>query len=151
MSSCLRCGTPTDNPKYCSRHCTALAIRCKTGRHPKPELNRERKPTQLEIAWAAGFWEGEGCCTNVSRFAAQGGNSPRADAAQATMWPLEKLRVIYGGSIGGAGPGRSGYSWRVCGERAVVFLTDIYPMVSPRRQQQIDKALKGRMVTDVRQ
>jgi hypothetical protein len=55
---CLRCGSPTKNPKFCSVHCSALTNRWTTGRHSKPELDRKRMPTELEIAWAAGLLGG---------------------------------------------------------------------------------------------
>mgnify|MGYP001577332679 CR=1 FL=1 len=97
--------------------------------------------TGTDIAWAAGFLEGDGC---VSFFS----GSPSAEAGQATTEPLEKLQRLFGGSIYFYPKGKTCYKpgapfwvWRVNGARAVGLLLTLYTFMSSRRKRQIEKAL----------
>lgn len=89
--------------------------------------------TAQDVAWAAGFFEGEG---SIGKRAVL--------AHQVNRWPLEKLERTFGGTIG-AKP-RSGrdnnqqpcWHWSIGGEQARLFVRLIYPYLSPRRQEQID-------------
>jgi hypothetical protein len=81
-------------------------------------------PTLRDIAWAAGFMEGEGSFTvrNVS-------------APQKETEPLTKLVKWFGGRISRNAKGI--YTWRISGARARGVALTLYPLLSKRRQQQI--------------
>jgi len=97
------------------------------------------KPLIEDIRWAAGFYEGEGTCTFIERIPGHG--SERAAIVQVNEWPLKWMRERFGGHIGGT-RGRSWQQWQIYGARARGFLQTIYVLVSPRRQEQIRKALR---------
>ena len=111
-----------------------------TGRM-KPGLEATEHPTTRDIAWAAGVFEGEGC-VSFER------GSARAHVAQKDEWLLERLRALFGGTIGkrihvvtplGKPTERS--DWKISGARARGFLMTIYVFLSPRRQAAIREAL----------
>ncbi len=97
-----------------------------------PRLAPTEKVDNREILWIAGFWEGDGTC-------ARHGNSEGASASQKDRWPLEIMLRYFGGSITSQGPRL--WQWYVHGARARGFLQTIYGLVSPRRQEQISRAL----------
>jgi hypothetical protein len=88
--------------------------------------------TEMDIVWAAGFWEGEGSIS--LRF---------VTASQVNKWPLERLLLMFGGTISVRASSRINqrncYQWFVCGQDARNFVALIYPYLSPRRQQQINE------------
>ena len=98
----------------------------------KPGLEPADSPTNMDIAWAAGIYEGEG----GSRFHAR---STSVIIVQKDKWILYKLKRFFGGDIYKHG---SFSSWRTSGTRARGFLMTIYSFLSPWRQEQARKALK---------
>jgi hypothetical protein len=80
----------------------------------------------MDVAWAAGIYEGEGTCRM------NGGVS----VPQKGIWLIERLRDFFGGSIGHDG---TVWKWYVSGERGRAFLDAIYSYLSPRRQARIDQ------------
>lgn len=105
--------------------------------------NPTRNATAEDIAWAAGFLEGEGHFRrNFSSKDHYG--SEYVAAAQVNIEPLEKLQELFGGSISPKKRGKWGLGdineWRVCGERARVGMRTIGPHMSLRRSEQIRKA-----------
>ena len=73
-----------------------------------------------EILWAAGFFEGEG-----------GVGSRSVLISQVNRWPLEKMVLVFGGSIGSPyrGPryrSQEIWQWMLCGDRARKFVAAIY-------------------------
>jgi hypothetical protein len=85
-------------------------------------------PTIAEVAWAAGFYEGEGT-VQAHR------HTYTPSAVQKTLWPLLKLKKLFRGSV---------YEyentcavWRIHGEYARDFAKAIYPFLSPRRKTQL--------------
>lgn len=84
-----------------------------------------------DIAWAAGFWEGEGSI-----------GARHANASQVERWPLERLQQLFGGNIRMREADRPNrrpcHQWFICGEQARAFIAAIYLRLSPRRQAQID-------------
>lgn len=87
--------------------------------------------------WAAGFLEGEGCFTPCK-------GRPRINAAQVQREPLDRLQRLFGGTIRLVR--RDNPKWNDChiwnlhiGAEDVSLL--LYPLLSSRRQAQIDKAL----------
>jgi hypothetical protein len=102
-----------------------------------------------DIAWAAGFIEGEG-----SFYDSPGKTSPSArgrtslSASQVDPWCLSRLVDIFGGVIYGPWPNggmgkRSIYRWNTWGSRAIGIMMTIYSFMSPRRQSQIESVIHG--------
>ena len=93
-------------------------------------------PPHHEVLWAAGFWEGEGSAQRGNIKASQGKSS----------WALDRLQYYFGGTARQESPRRNGYQpyqWWVSGENAREFARQIYPHLSPERQQSLfDKFLK---------
>lgn len=98
----------------------------------KAGLEAKQHPTIKDIYWTAGIYEGEGCCQYNSHTA-------RSSVAQKDPWILEKLKLLFGGSISLGLTGMS--NWQLSGSRARGFLMTIYCLLSPRRQAQIRKVL----------
>ena len=107
------------------------------------------KPTAADVAFFAGFYEGEGSCGGAGKCKAL-----QADVRQKDPEMLYRMRDLWGGSIkfsavraGKASPTFTGYEswknpiyrWRVCGDRARMFLKQIYPFLSSRRKAQVDR------------
>jgi len=94
--------------------------------------------TAREIEWTAGFLEGEG--SFVSR-----GPSAIVTASQVQADPLLKLQRIFGGKIDyyvQANPKHSPfYRWHVHNAHARGLMLTLYTLMSPKRRQQIVKAL----------
>jgi hypothetical protein len=115
-------------------------------------------PTAMEIAFFAGFYDGEGNCFVASKCRALG-----LKVCQKDPELLYKMRDLWGGSVkfwatrsGKASPTFEGYDswknpiykWSLSGDRARKFLKQIYPFLSSRRKAQVDKldlTLNGRM------
>jgi len=102
------------------------------------------KPT--ELAWYAGFYEGEGCiCNDTSN-----SNHIRVSIAQNDNTPLIRAEEIWGGSIQKRirkSPASdkicTGYDWRLCNKTAHKFIDDISPYLRiPYKMKQIEDALE---------
>ena len=105
-------------------------------RMDKLGLDATFEPDDLDIAWAAGIYEGEGSCV----IGGHGGGSFAVAVAQKDPELLYRIRGMFGGSIRyyKIECGRYEiYKWVVCGNRARVFLFLIYPYLTARRQEQI--------------
>ena len=77
-------------------------------------ISRTKNPTSHNIIWAAGFFEGDGYCGN-------NGYSERVIFTQKALWPLKKLRSLFGGNIvrtSRDGGKRKYYQWNMNGARA---------------------------------
>ena len=117
-------------------------------------LGQERKSlpkatvslTIVDLAWAAGFLEGEGSFTKSGR------DSETVNAAQIKEGaePLYKLQQLFGGSvrIKDRCTNRFGRKtqlrWTVCGGRARGVMLTLFSFLSPRRKQQIINALHAK-------
>jgi hypothetical protein len=94
----------------------------------------------VDLGWIAGFLEGEGS------FGLSGRNrqSPRVRAPQLQREPLDRLQRLLGGKIA-LQPPTSGtqpvHHWALDTNRSVQLMMTLYTLMSPRRQQQIAKAL----------
>lgn len=112
-------------------------------------LEAVAKPTAEDVAFFAGFYEGEGSCHTVKTYNALGVKVRQKDPEL-----LYRMRDLWGGSVkfsairsGKASPTFEGYeswknpifSWTLSGDRARSFLRQIYPLLSSRRKAQIDK------------
>jgi hypothetical protein len=130
-----------------------LASRGNTNRRGqiKAGLEAIERPSILDIAWAAGIWEGEGSVTGpwATRKDGYRYRQIQATVCQADPWLIERFRALFGGTIRIAKAGnyqsnqvsRCDISvWTVTGARARGFLMTIWKFLSPRRHAQI---LKG--------
>ncbi len=96
------------------------------------------EPTDEELAWAAGFLEGE------ASFSGNSGKDQRTriGVPQINREPLEKLLVLFGGTIYGPYAQRGDLSvWFIRGNKAKDLMLSLRPRMSKRRQGQIDLAI----------
>jgi hypothetical protein len=92
--------------------------------------------TTKQLAWAAGIFEGEGCCGYTSRQK----NCQEVIVVQKDTWVLEKMQELFGGTICARKAGSIGtpsHRWKVSGPTARGFLMTIYSFLSPRRKEQV--------------
>lgn len=101
-----------------------------------PELKAAKVPTEIDIAWAAGIYEGEGCC----RLAGKTKRGLMVQVAQKDPELLYRLRDWFGGSVSNKRKSTTCHSWDACGDRARIFLALIYEFMTVRRKGQIDAA-----------
>jgi hypothetical protein len=105
----------------------------------RPEFAPTEHPTNLDIAWAAGFYEGEGCVSAVRRSAE---SVPLvALIYQKDTETLYWLKRLFGGRIQLTSNAASCNRWVLSGIRARGFLLTIYQFLSSRRQEQLRAAL----------
>lgn len=103
--------------------------------------------TALEIAWAAGFLEGEGSF-GVARYKKRPWTGSAIVAAvQKQREPLARLHALFGGNdpkqYFKAGPtkDKSVWQWRVYGATAIGVMLTVYTFMSSRRKGQIRDAV----------
>ena len=98
-------------------------------------------PSIMDVAWAAGFLEGEGS------FFAQAGKWAQVSATQVQREPLDRLASFFGGRVWERKSRRVSWQpthwWRICGPRARGVSMTVYPLMSPRRQGQILSMLRS--------
>jgi hypothetical protein len=109
-----------------------------TGRERATTAKATVRPTLKDIAWAAGFIEGEGTFKR--------GTSMQVCAAQVNPEPLLRLLSLFGGTLTvhteGDSRGRQRTQvWRVSGARGRGFAMTIYSLMSEKRKEQIRGAL----------
>jgi hypothetical protein len=103
----------------------------------------------IDIAWAAGFMEGEAC------FSYQSGNSISVVVAQVNREPLEKLASLFEGTISfqeRRNPRHNNiYIWCVAGIRAAQVCMTVYSFMSEVRKEKIRSMIdKWRVLRSVR-
>ena len=92
----------------------------------------------VDIYWAAGFLDGEGCFSTC-------GSAARVQATQVSSELLEKLVGLFGGKIypkkprGGSQPA---FSWVVGGSQAIGLMMMIHKLVSTKRKLEIEKSVR---------
>lgn len=92
-----------------------------------------------DIAWTAGFLEGEGCFS-------LGGKSTGISISvpQVNPDPLRRLQNFFGGSISQKDQAKSGFKsqpifvWLLCGEKAIELAKAVHPYMSEKRQTAIE-------------
>ena len=99
-----------------------------------PRLAPTEKATRDDIVWAAGIFEGEGSSYLGRR------SSAIVCVPQKDRWLPDRLRALFGGNVYKEKK-RIQFHWQACGARARGFLMSIYGLLSPRRQEQVRKAL----------
>lgn len=95
----------------------------------------QQQPSILDIAWAAGIYEGEGSCNKTQRIIVVDQKDP---------WLCRRLLELFGGAVYAipkAGLNRDlHYRWVARGSRAIGFALTIFKFLSPRRQSQVSTA-----------
>lgn len=97
-------------------------------------------PSLVDMAWAAGFLEGEGAFTVNHRKLRSASACVRATQKQ--LEPLMKIHRWFGGTV--TFRRKDGFAeWRTYGARARGIMMTLFTMLSPRRRNQIRLALRG--------
>ena len=94
--------------------------------------------SKTNIAWAAGFLDGEGCFSFYKN--RKGSINFQVDAGQMDDWPLRKLTGILGGQvhlIRNSNHGNMIWKWYASGARARGIMMTLFSFLSPRRQEKI--------------
>jgi hypothetical protein len=99
-----------------------------------PELDAVKVPSALDVAWAAGVYEGEGTVRNCGR----GKRSLTVGIPQKDPELLYWLRNWFGGSVNPPSGGNNCYHLDLCGDRARLFIAQIYSRLTSRRKSQVD-------------
>ena len=108
----------------------------------KPGTEATVRPTTHDITWAAGLFEGEG---TVGRNHSGQHGCAFVKVAQKDRWVCDQLRALFGGSIGvnSSYPNVVMNVWQISGSRARGFMMTIYGRLSPRRKEQVRRALNA--------
>ena len=93
-------------------------------------------PARSEIAYAAGFIDGEGCIIIDKR--GQKGRTPttylKIEAYQIEPEPLDKLKSLFGGFVRYEGRG-NGFRYRVDNEKAYAALIAMWPFLIVKKRE----------------
>ena len=102
----------------------------------KQGLEATISPTNMDLAWAAGIFEGEGYMGRQRQ------TSQQCGVGQKDRWVVDKFQAMFGGSIGVREMnGEPFYQWHIHGARARGFLMTMFTFLSPRRQGQVTACL----------
>lgn len=97
----------------------------------------------LDIAWSAGFLEGEGCFMITKMGKMKNSALIRVIVGQVQKEPLERLQAMYGGKVHlTTTKGRPMYRWETYTRRSVQIMMTIYPLMSPKRKSEIERCLE---------
>lgn len=94
-----------------------------------------REPSECDIAWMAGIYEGEGCVSGIK-------GRTIALVNQKDPEILYRIREMFGGSITEVRKGTrfNCHVWKLYGDVARSMFAQILPYMSTRRKMQIEKA-----------
>ena len=103
-------------------------------------------PTTLDIAWAAGLYEGEG-------YAGPNKGHPYVCLSQNNPWVCNKLKELFGGTVRTREVDKKrnphiSTVWFCSGSRASGFIMTIYKFLSPRRKLQALLAMERITIPD---
>ena len=91
-----------------------------------------------DIGWVAGFLEGEGSFQSAR-------NTPCVSASQLNPEPILKLHRILGGGMNQfhhkLTKGNTFFRWNAYGPRAMGIMLTVYPLLSVKRQEQVQKVI----------
>ena len=100
----------------------------------RPDLDATKTPTEIDVAWSAGIYEGEGHC----RLCGKTKRGLSAAVVQKDPELLYRLRDWFGGRVGVHNAKQGTHVWECNGDRCRLFLALIYGFMTARRRQQID-------------
>lgn len=106
------------------------------GKRKTYRIEATRIPTDLDVAWVAGLYEGEGSCNEGKN------RSTIVGIYQKDPEILYRCQEMFGGNISQNrhhAPEKICNVWNLGGDRARLFLQVIYPYMSARRKVQIDR------------
>lgn len=102
---------------------------------------------QLELAWAAGFFDGEGCTTlgQIKKLAFGAPKTylyPKLTVSQKDPRPLARFVEAVGeGRL--RGQGQRIHNWSVMGAKAHVVMSKLYPYLSAPKREQWNRVLEA--------
>jgi len=103
----------------------------------KSTAKATKSPTLMDIAWAAGIYEGEGHSIHRRK-----GATTQVFVTQKDPFILYRFLQLFGGSIHVKKNKPSNvWQWSVSGTRARGFVYTMYSLLSPRRRAQFKLAL----------
>ena len=90
---------------------------------------------ELDLAWAAGFIDGDGCITMNTRY-----GSPMISASQCSVVPLNALVDLFGGNITKHDDGRKAtfrpsFRWRLYTAQSIAACEELLPYLRLKRRQ----------------
>jgi hypothetical protein len=91
-----------------------------------------------DIAWAAGFLEGEGCFSHTR-------STPMVTVSQVQRWPLDRMAEVFGGVprlIRAREKVGEHWRWQLYGQRSIEVMMTVLPLLSPRRREQVKAAIE---------
>lgn len=115
-------------------------------KNPTARLRALNRPSMLDIAWAAGIYEGEGYVNGPPR--SRYLTTEVIQLVQKDRWILDKLAALFGGQVSlrkYKKPEQVKYNvfvWILTGCRARGFLMTIFTFLSPRRRTQVRGVLE---------
>lgn len=102
---------------------------------------KTQDPTATDIAWVAGFWEGEGYIYVKKHRSKPGGKQYAylcCGASQNERECLDRLRQWFGGSVHFSSKKlQQIWGWKVTGAGTTDFIAAVWPYLSERRREQI--------------
>jgi hypothetical protein len=124
-----------------SRDCRACRkMRRRVGHEPYVEVAIV-KPSELDLAWAAGFMDGEGCFTLSVNTGKQDWNRrPSMSASQVRILPIAKLQAMFGGKVRNAGAVHNGtsqnhFQWQLSTREMAVVIPWLMPYLTVKREE----------------
>lgn len=101
----------------------------------------------IELAWSAGFLDGEGTFGSYRQTAGKRKYSFRASCAQVHREPLDRLQVALGGKVRGpygpySGNRQAHYQWLVYGTEAVEIVSKLKPYLCSIKLEQAQQAME---------
>lgn len=105
---------------------------------------------ELELAWGAGFYDGEGC-TTTQRLKGYGPGRDEEylylslQVVQCDREPLDRWVSVFGGTVqgpyGGNDRHRPRYRWTATGRKAAAILARLWPYLSAPKRRQIVRVI----------
>lgn len=116
------------------------------GKEHKTTKKSTKSPTLLDIAWASGFYEGDGGCyrSNTAR-------TERVTIYQVKIESLQKMLKLFGGNLYKVDRkykrtdginSKDGYKWAISGSRARGFMMTIFTFLSKHKKLQIKNSMR---------
>jgi len=115
----------------------SLSYGCKRNHLDNPKTKPSEHPKIIDIAWASGIYEGEGCCNKTVQ------GTMRVIIGQKDPYILHKLQSLFGGSVSKTRSKSNFNVWNLYSVRARGFLMTIFTFLSPRRKEQIKLAFSN--------
>lgn len=97
--------------------------------------------TDLDLAWAAGFFDGEGCISIPTRVRSRNrhGYTLSLYVGQVDPSPLRRFQSLFGGTVvtkkSGPFARRTMFMWRITGSTAFAALRQLHPYLTVKRSQ----------------